>query len=381
MLFVYITLWLLISNYSATAYIMTCYAKTGNPKPEKIDANLCTHLIIINDCTINEAGIHFPAEDMMHRYNKLKRKNPALKILISLTPSNVYMSEIAADQTKINGLSAVVRDYLIANNLDGFDIDWEFPVWSPGARATDRQGLSDILKKLREDFDSSGHRLLLTVAVCAMYNIVEKAYDANALNKYTDMIQIMNYDFHLYSRWHPFTGFNSPLHASPYEILLLGRINSEYATRYWLSLGITPSKLVFGIPVYGVGFELLSKHMHFPYAPVTGYAHNGGVIPYRRACGYLNSTNYRYYWDKYAASPYLVEGTSWLGIEDTRSVSEKAKFAKSMGIGGVMVFALDSDDHAGRCGQGKFPLTKVIRYVMKNPTSNSEVSINESYRE
>ncbi|KAI6188824.1 hypothetical protein M3Y98_00396100 [Aphelenchoides besseyi] len=364
MLYFYISLWFLISNYSANAYIMTCYAKSGNPKPEKIDPNLCTHLIIINNCTINEAGIQFPAEDMMHRYNKLKRKNPALQILISLTPANVYMSEIATDQTKINGLSAVVRDYLIANKLDGFDIDWEFP-------------------KLREDFDTSGHRLLLTVAVCAMYNIVEKAYDANALNKYTDMVQIMNYDFHLYSRWHPFTGFNAPLHASPYEILLLGRINSEYATRYWLSLGITPSKLVFGIPVYGIGFELLSKHMHFPYAPVTGYAHNGGVIPYRRACGYLNSTNYHYYWDKYAASPYLVEGTSWLGIEDSRSVSEKAKFAKSMGIGGVMVFALDSDDHAGRCGQGKFPLTKAIRDVMKTPTisSNLEVSINEPYRE
>ena len=31
-----------------------------------------------------------------------------------------------------------------------------------------------------------------------------------------------------------------------------------------------------------------------------------------------------------------------------------------------MVFALDSDDYANRCGEGTYPLTRTIRDVMTN---------------
>jgi hypothetical protein len=40
--------------------------------------------------------------------------------------------------------------------------------------------------------------------------------------------------------------------------------------KYWLDLGINKSKLVFGIPTYGSGFRLLTKYMHFTYAPAIG---------------------------------------------------------------------------------------------------------------
>ncbi|KAI6217275.1 Glyco-18 domain-containing protein [Aphelenchoides fujianensis] len=345
---------LLISTQLCDAYIMTCYAKTGHPKPEDIDPHLCTHLLLINDCTLNETGIHFPNVNMVRRYNKLKKKNPDLKVLVSLTPSNRYISEIAVQDSKIAAMSAIVRNYLLDNQLDGFDIDWEFPVWSADAAITDRDGLSRMVKvdgqeKLREDFDASGRKLLLTMAVCSLYNIVERAYDGPELNKYVDMVQIMNYDTHLYSKWHPFTGFNAPLRPAPYELFLLGRLNSEYATNFWLGFGIDASKLVFGIPVYGIGFEA---------------AHE---TPPLSACAYIKSSKYQYFWDKYAASPYLVQDRNWLGIEDVHSVTEKAQYAKQLGIGGVMVFALDSDDYAGRCGEGKFPLTKAIRTVMQSP--------------
>ena len=36
--------------------------------------------------------------------------------------------------------------YLTRNNLDGFDIDWEFPVWSIDAKKTDKKGLTTLLK-------------------------------------------------------------------------------------------------------------------------------------------------------------------------------------------------------------------------------------------
>lgn len=39
-----------------------------------------------------------------------------------------------------------VTGYLIANLVDGFDIDWEFPVWSADAQATDRKGFAILIK-------------------------------------------------------------------------------------------------------------------------------------------------------------------------------------------------------------------------------------------
>lgn len=43
-------------------------------------------------------------------------------------------------------ISQQVYNYLLDNQLDGFDIDWEFPVWSGDSKWTDRDGFSVLLK-------------------------------------------------------------------------------------------------------------------------------------------------------------------------------------------------------------------------------------------
>jgi GH18 family chitinase len=45
------------------------------------------------------------------------------------------MDEMASD----------VLDYLTRNQLDGFDLDWEFPVWGKDARSTDKFGFTVLL--------------------------------------------------------------------------------------------------------------------------------------------------------------------------------------------------------------------------------------------
>ena len=43
-------------------------------------------------------------------------------------------------------MADTLADYITENELDGFDIDWEFPVWSSDAKKTDKKGLSTLLK-------------------------------------------------------------------------------------------------------------------------------------------------------------------------------------------------------------------------------------------
>lgn len=47
-------------------------------------------------------------------------------------------------------MANTLTDYITTNELDGFDIDWEFPVWSSDAKKTDKKGLATLLKVRKE---------------------------------------------------------------------------------------------------------------------------------------------------------------------------------------------------------------------------------------
>ena len=58
--------------------------------------------------------------------------------------------------------------------------------------------------------------------------------------------------------------------------------------------------------------------------------------------------------------PYAVNGNQWIGYDDEQSLQEKVDFLKSRGLGGGMVWSIDTDDFKGLCGKGKYPLLKTI---------------------
>lgn len=44
--------------------------------------------------------------------------------------------------------------------------------------------------------------------------------------RYVDLVQVMNYDFHIFSYFHPFVGFNAPLRRIRAELGVVGKMNS-----------------------------------------------------------------------------------------------------------------------------------------------------------
>lgn len=70
-----------------------------------------------------------------------------------------------------------------ALNLDGFDVDWEFPAWL-GADDREKIHFVQLLQELRKEFDRSGQRLILTVAVAAPQAIVDQSYIVPAMAEY-----------------------------------------------------------------------------------------------------------------------------------------------------------------------------------------------------
>lgn len=60
----------------------------------------------------------------------------------------------------------------------------------------------------------------------------------------------------------------------------------------------------------------------------------------------------------------------WAGFEDTRSIDIKVNYLMNAGLGGAMLFSIDSDDYSGVCAEEEYPLLRVISYHLNKNKTN-----------
>uniref|UniRef100_A0AC35TXN2 Glyco_18 domain-containing protein n=1 Tax=Rhabditophanes sp. KR3021 TaxID=114890 RepID=A0AC35TXN2_9BILA len=318
--------------------------------------------MLIDNCYLDEQNkVVFPQLNDLKSIMELKKVNPNLKILVTLLPYSDRMRKIIYDNPKFDELVDDIDAYIRKSGLDGIDIDWEFPAWGKGSSSAEKGKFTELVTKLFVKLKNNGtNNYLITAATAGPYNIGQRGYDLPALARYLDFIQIMNYDFHIYSKLQPIVGFNAPLRAEPYEVFIAAKMNSVYSTEWYLKNGFPKEKLVFGIPTYGRGCTLLEKHLHYPYSPAVADSFLGSSYTYPNACPLLKDPSFNLKWDNHAASNYLINNNrDWVGIETARSVSVKAGYAGEIGLRGIMIFALYTDDYEGTCpgSKRKFWLT------------------------
>lgn len=98
-----------------------------------------------------------------------------------------------------------------------------------------------LVKELKESFRP--HNLLLTSAFGASKKIIDESYDIPALSKYLDYLHIMCYDYG--GAWDKRITANAPLKGQ-------GSLNVEHTIDYLIKLGAPPTKIVMGLPFYGM---------------------------------------------------------------------------------------------------------------------------------
>uniref|UniRef100_A0A0K0DHJ4 Glyco_18 domain-containing protein n=1 Tax=Angiostrongylus cantonensis TaxID=6313 RepID=A0A0K0DHJ4_ANGCA len=188
-------------------------------------------------------------------------------LLICLTGPNHGFSELVSSSVTMSRLADASYAFLKKFSFDGLDIDWEFPSWSSDSQKTDRQRFPLLLKALREKFGTS---LFLTVSVSGPPTITKVAYKAESFNRYVDLVNVMNYDFHIFSYFNPFVGFNAPLRKLGLEVEVAALMNSEASMLTWKKSGLWSNKTVFGIPTYGRGYRLINWRVNKPYSLASG---------------------------------------------------------------------------------------------------------------
>ncbi len=282
----------------------------------------------------------------------LRKQNPSLKILVSVGGWlwSTSFSDVSLTPASRRVFIASAMEFLTRYDLDGLDIDWEYP-GMPGAghpfRPEDKQNFTALLKELRAHFDHetkrTHRRLYLTIAAGASKEYLGNT-EMNKVQKYVDSVNLMTYDY-VNPGSDPATGHNSPLYTNPSAPVQESSNDSVLAFQ---KAGVRASKLYLGLPFYGRVWSEVADRDHGLFQPgkpaQNSWASYQVVTQTMLDAGKPGSGFVRY-WDAKASAPWLYNAEKHLFVtyDDSESITAKCNYALAHRLGGVMFWEYASD--------------------------------------
>ena len=277
----------------------------------------------------------------------LKAQNPALKVLISVggwLGSGQFSDMALAKESRRVFIESAVK-YVERNQLDGLDIDWEYP-GEVGAgnrfRPEDTRNYTLLCKELRQRFDKEEKRmhrpLLLSVAAGALSDFLEHT-EMREVQKYVDTVNLMAYDYYEPGE-NGTTGNHAPLFTDPADPRA---ISADRSVREFEQAGVPAAKIVLGVPFYGHVWGEVDGVNH-------GLFRAGKVVPnafaqYSNIQSTMINHGFTRYWDSAASVPYLYspEKKMFVSYEDPESLALKCKYVLEHKLGGMMFWDYSGD--------------------------------------
>jgi chitinase len=235
--------------------------------------------------------------------------------------------------------------------FDGIDIDWEYPVRgglaTNSARPEDKQNCTLMLQALRQELDTQGARdgrhYLLTIATIAGPGVFVQL-ELERVAATVDWFNVMTYDYHSGSK---IAHFNAPLYTATGDPTPGYTVDST--VQRYLRGGVSPAKLVVGLPFYGRVYGGVGATNDGLFQAVTG------PVPdeWRTGTDYRTivrrdpeSLGFHRVMHPEARVPFLYNATTgtWITYDDAESIAEKVAYVRAHGLGGVMAWELGGDD-------------------------------------
>ncbi|OAA55438.1 chitinase [Cordyceps fumosorosea ARSEF 2679] len=293
------------------------------------------------------------------------------------TGSN-YFSLILKDATASANMIRNIIRYIQANNLDGVDLDWEYPGrLGDNCNAFDPQADSAnylvFLKKLRSQMDATfgarGKLLTLALRVEPFDGPSGPLKDVSAYAAVVDFGSLMQFDIN--GGWNNVTGPNAPFNFQPggpgLQVSFVSSIDA------WTAAGWPAAKLNAGYGFYGRATTALVDMRKDPnnqyqpqsnvvplgdredapwYDACAGATANSGTWQWKhlRDQGVLSSPTtasapWVRQWDSTSQTPWLFnpQTKTFISYDDPQSLKIKADYAASKGLAGAMVWSLNMD--------------------------------------
>lgn len=280
----------------------------------------------------------------------LKRRNPALQVLVSVGggSGSADFSDLAltpASRTKfIDSVVAVIEKY----QLDGVDVDWEYPGYGHGgvhARPVDTQDYTLLLKGLRLRFNQLqpklGRHLVITSATGATTIWLAHTHMRQA-SRWLDSVNMMCYDW--YNALATTTGHDSPLYTNPADPKA---ISIDHSVKMYLAAGVPAAKLVIGVPFYGrLWTGVAAGQTHGLWQPVTTRTSPPNTtLDFWQIAALLDAPGYTRYWDPVAMTPYLYNAATQTLVtyNDAEAERARAQYVDEHHLGGLMFWQYTGD--------------------------------------
>jgi chitinase len=277
----------------------------------------------------------------------LKKQNPSLTILVSvggwLWSTNFSDISFTAQSRRL--FIESVMEFLSRYDLDGLDIDWEYPGMAGAGhpfRSQDGRNFTLLVKELREQFDQqttrNRRRLYLTIAAGASQEFLAHT-EMKKVQRYVDTVNLMAYDY-VEPDSDPLTGHHAPLFTNPADAR---NYSGDASVRAFEQAGVPAGKILLGMPFYGHAWGEVADRDHGflqPGKPVPNlHASYGAITESMQSQGFVR------YWDPIAFAPYLYNSEEhiFVSYEDAESIAAKCRYVQTHQLGGVMFWDYSAD--------------------------------------
>ncbi len=289
---------------------------------------------------------------------QLKKQHPHLKIVLSIgggVHSKQLIEIIRRGQAKKFVESAIElldrydydfnhsRDGDFKNHVfeyldlfDGIDLDVEWPGTSiEKDLVTAYHDMVELFSKaLKKRSKKMGKRSVLTCAIQVHPRLIQ-SLSLGSVSKYVDWFNVMAYD---YGGAHSFgVSLNAPICNQWSGLSIDGSINVLIET------GVSPEKLVLGIPLYGHVFDKAAEKIGSSFEKTEKTT----SLRYEQIKNlYLENPDCKKKWHKVSQSPYVYCPLDQIFVtyDDEKSVQAKAHYAKQKLLQGIVFWRLSGDD-------------------------------------
>ncbi|MED6180845.1 hypothetical protein PIB30_013928 [Stylosanthes scabra] len=315
--------------------------------PSDIDSSYFTHLFCAFaklDSTTNQLTL--PSTSFSTFTQTVQQNNPSVKTLLSVGGGGEGSSPFPAMANNSTSRQAFIASSIQvarSNNFHGLDLDWEYP-----SSDTEKTNLGLLLDEWRaaiaQEASSSGNTpLLLSAAVAGSNQITDlQYYPAEEITNNMDWVNVMVYDLFVPD------GAGSTQPPAPLYNPTGLFSGDQGINGSWINqLGVPPNKLAIGLPFYGYAWSLVDANDHGLFAAATGAGSipSGDSVPvYSDIRSFINNDGAQSVYNSSYVTDYCYSGTTWVGYDDTQSVSAKVNYAKELGLIGYFAWQIGGDD-------------------------------------
>ncbi len=269
---------------------------------------------------------------------QLKKRNPELKILLSLGGWGgcKTCSEIFSTKKGRRIFSKTAKHLCNYFKVDGIDLDWEYPVIAgfPGHLYSpeDKNNFTALVKRLRKKL---GNKKEISFAAGGFTTYIDSSIDWKNVMPLVNRVNLMSYD--LTSGFSMVSGHHTPLYSTPQQTESVDK-----GVKNLMAAGVPAAKIAIGAAFYARLFQVTDTTNNGIYRPARFY--HG--LSFSRFADTINVANgFTQYWDSIAQAPYAfnMERKLFATYDDSASIKLKTEYVIKHHLNGIMFWQLAED--------------------------------------